>query len=141
MSRTNSKNRSTNRSTKEDVYLRSLNQARILNALVDMSWAWLAICTFLLWWDKSVDILSMVGVMFIFCGLFLFVEIFGVFNYMTRKLLFKQRISSNKKRKDTARLTAQDIRNIAWGSNMFWFPALFLCCQGALDLLKIMLAA
>lgn len=127
------------RTTKEDVYMATLNQARILNAIKDIAGAWLLICAFILWQDKEVDALSIIGGTFIFCGLFLFIEIFAVFNYITRKVVFKGVMAQRKKKSQSATPDKKMLLMIAWISNCIWFPVMYISCDRSLDLMKLML--
>lgn len=130
------KNRSIKRTSDEDILLHSLRQINLLLALSDTSWAWLAMTIGLFWYDKELAFLSSAGIAFTACGLLLFVEVFGVLNYLTRKLFFGSMMRRIRRGEIDAKNLAGAMRRFGWLVDLFWLPLLFLACYYTADFLK-----
>jgi len=129
-------NRRIKRTSQEDILLHSLRQVNLMLALSDTSWSWLAMTVGLFWYYDDLVFLSGAGIAFTACGLLLFVEVFGVLNYMTRKLFFGRMLRQIGSGKTTQKTIMRDMRRLGWMVDLFWLPLLFLCCVYTADFLK-----
>jgi len=90
----------------------------------------------LFWYYDDLAFLSSAGLAFTACGLLVFVEVFGVLNYLTRKLFFGRMLRRIGSGKTTQETIMRDMRRFGWAIDLFWLPLLFLCCFYTADFLK-----
>ncbi len=130
------KNRAIKRTSDDEILLHSLRQVNLMLALSDTSWSWFAMTVGLFWYYDDLVFLSSAGLTFTACGLLMFVEVFGVLNYLTRKMFFGRMLRRIKRNKTAAKNIVGEMRRFGWMVDMFWLPLLFLCCFFTADFLK-----
>lgn len=129
-------NRRIKRTSEEEIFLHSFRQVNLILAMSDTSWAWLAMTIGLFWYDSELVFLSSAGLIFTACGLLLFIEVFGVLNYLTRKLFFRRVLRRIRRGEVTAQNMKGEMRRLGWLVDLFWLPLLFLACSYTADFLK-----
>lgn len=130
------RNRSIKRTSDEEILLHSVRQVNLMLALSDTSWSWFAMTVGLFWYYDDLVFLSSAGLTFTACGLLIFVEVFGVLNYLTRKMFFGRMLRRMKRKKTAAKNMVGEMRRFGWMVDLFWLPLLFLCCFYTADFLK-----
>jgi len=124
------------RTAKAEIYLSTLTEGRLLWAMLDMAVVWLIITMFQMWWDKDITMFSGVGIIYISAGLTFFIEIFGVFNYMTREAIFKNMVDRAVRRGRDYKIPKKTLLTVRWGSNAFWFVVQFILSFYSLEVTK-----
>lgn len=132
----NAKIRALKRTAKAEIYLSTLEEGRLLWAMLDMAVVWLIITLFQIGTDKDVSLFSGVGIIYVSAGLTFFIEIFGVFNYMTREAIFKNMVDKAVRRGRDYKIPKKTLLKVRWGSNAFWFVVHFILSFYTLEVTK-----
>ena len=123
------------RMQKQQIFKKSLIQWKLIDAIGDTALFWLAVYTFLLWSDRDISVFSITGISFFALGLLLLIEIFGVLNFLTRRLCFFFLFRKYEQSRETG-IMKKDIKRIALVCNVFWFPVLYFVCLAGFENLK-----
>lgn len=124
------------RTAKAEIYLSTLEEGRLLWAMLDMAVVWLIITIFQMASDKEVTLFSGVGIIYVSAGLTFFIEIFGVFNYMTREAIFKSMVDKAVRQGRDYKIPKKTLLKVRWGSNAFWFVVHFILSFYTLEVTK-----
>lgn len=119
---------------KKDILKKSLIQKELISSIADIFWAWIAITFIIVYLDKDVSIFSKEWFIYILISWLILVEIFGVFNFLSRKIYIHYLVKQADREKRMIDLKA--IRKAAIMLNIFWLGVLYFACNYTLELIK-----
>ncbi len=117
------------RSTKADLMEQAFLQWNIIDSIANAVVGWAIVCTYLFWQSPIAEAWSVSGGLFIFLGLIAFADIFGVFLYLTNKIIMKI-----EKRRKPPFPDLKHLKKLGWFANVFWFFAMFFTAKYSFDM-------
>jgi len=104
-------------------------QWNIIDSIANAVLGWFIICIFLFWADPNAQMWSITGVTFIFVGLVAYADIFGVFLYLTNKIIMEIQVKTRPPFPDL-----KELKKLCRIAALVWFVIMFALSKLSYDM-------